>query len=209
MTTIEYIRKVICVLNDVIEKPHFDKIAFWCNKRIFATIDIKKSVVSVKMDSVSQSVYIQIKPGIALPASGSWGKQGWTIFDLNATPKTILKECIKKAYDLNEQGKKVTSKSKDDISTYIQTLHPDSNKTNKKIHVSKYNMVKKNILEILIRNELTHTELMEALYLRMKDHFEGGIQWYGEVVKLDLEARDIIERTGNRIVKYKLKAPSC
>jgi hypothetical protein len=46
---------------------------------------------------------------------------------------------------------------------------------------------------------------MEALYNRIKDNFEGGIQWYGEVVKLDLEARNIIERTGSKPEKYRLK----
>jgi hypothetical protein len=208
MITIEYIRKVICVLNEVIEKPHFDKIAFWSQKRIFATIDIKKSLVSLKLDSVSQSVYMQIKPSIASPATGSWGKQGWTIFDLKVTPKTILKEGIRKAYVLNEQRMKKSSKTKEDISNYIQTLHPDSNKTNKKIVPSKYTIIKKNILDILSKNELTHTELMEAIYQRIKDNFEGGVQWYGEVVKLDLEARRIIERTGDKVVKYKLKATS-
>jgi hypothetical protein len=30
---------------------------------------------------------------------------------------------------------------------------------------------------------------MEELYAKVKDSFEGSIQWYGETVKLDLEAR--------------------
>jgi hypothetical protein len=37
----------------------------------------------------------------------------------------------------------------------------------------------------------------------VKDNFEGGIQWYGETVKLDLEARKIIERTGSKPEKYR------
>jgi len=52
--------------------------------------------------------------------------------------------------------------------------------------------------------ELTHTELMEELYSRVKDTFEGGVQWYGETVKLDLEARGIIERTNEKPIKYRL-----
>jgi hypothetical protein len=44
------------------------------------------------------------------------------------------------------------------------------------------------------------------LYQRVKDEFEGGVQWYGETVKLDLEARKLIERTGTKPEKYKLKA---
>lgn len=51
----------------------------------------------------------------------------------------------------------------------------------------------------------THTQLMEQLYTKVKDSFEGGVQWYGETVKLDLEARAIIERTGTKPEKYRLK----
>ena len=85
----------------------------------------------------------------------------------------------------------------------IQTLHPQANKTNKKILISKYNFIRENILTILSDNELTHTELMEKLFKRVKDNFDGGIQWYGETVKLDLEARKVIERTKTKPEKYK------
>jgi hypothetical protein len=87
----------------------------------------------------------------------------------------------------------------------IQTLHPQPGKTNKTISLNKYNCIRKNILKILGGKELTHTELMEKLYSNVKDIFEGGIQWYGETVKLDLEARKIIERTNTKPEKYRLK----
>jgi len=87
----------------------------------------------------------------------------------------------------------------------IQTLHPQANKTNKLISLTKYKFIKDNILSILQNKEYTHTELMEELYSRVKDKFDGGIQWYGETVKLDLEARQLIERTNVKPEKYKLK----
>jgi hypothetical protein len=87
---------------------------------------------------------------------------------------------------------------------HIQTLHPLPGKTNKRISLEKYNLVKDNILSILSSAEHTHTELMEALYNRIRDGFTGGVQWYGETVKLDLEARNIIERTGAKPDKYRL-----
>ena len=86
----------------------------------------------------------------------------------------------------------------------IQTLHPHPGKTNKQISLSKYTVIKENILSILEESEPTHTELMEKLYSQVKDTFEGGVQWYGETVKLDLEARKIIERTPSKPEKYKL-----
>jgi hypothetical protein len=88
----------------------------------------------------------------------------------------------------------------------IQTLHPKPGKKNKRIALDKYNIISQNILAILAHTELTHTELMEKLYENVKDFFEGGIQWYGETVKLDLEARKIIERTITKPEKYRLKS---
>lgn len=87
----------------------------------------------------------------------------------------------------------------------IQTLHPQEGKTNKKISLDRYNFISENILNILTEFELTHTELMEELFSRVKDNFEGGVQWYGEVVKLDLEARRMIVRTKTKPEKYRLK----
>ncbi len=88
--------------------------------------------------------------------------------------------------------------------TKIQTLHPQAGKTNKKIARDKYDTVKSELIAILKGGACTHTELMEALYRRIHPHFEGGIQWYGETVKLDLEAREIVERTHDKPQKYRL-----
>jgi hypothetical protein len=87
----------------------------------------------------------------------------------------------------------------------IQTLHPVEGKTNKHISLEKYAFIKGHLLEILADGPLTHTALMEALYEKVKDDFEGGVQWYGETVKLDLEARNEIERSTSKPEKYCLK----
>jgi hypothetical protein len=87
----------------------------------------------------------------------------------------------------------------------IQTLHPQPDKINKQISLAKYNFIKAHLLSILTDTEWTHTELMEKLYDQVKDIFEGGVQWYGETVKLDLEARKIIERTKTKPEKYRLR----
>lgn len=87
----------------------------------------------------------------------------------------------------------------------IQTLHPEPGKTNKKIDVEKYKVIKDHLLKILKKEDLTHSELMEKLYQQVKDFFEGGVQWYGETVKLDLEARKLIERTTEKPARYRLK----
>ncbi|MEI9947146.1 MAG: hypothetical protein WDN26_23390 [Chitinophagaceae bacterium] len=87
----------------------------------------------------------------------------------------------------------------------IQTLHPLPGKSNKVISLEKYNKIKDRIISILKKGELTHTELMEMLYADLSSSFEGSVHWYGETVKLDLEARKIIKRTGTKPEKYKIQ----
>ncbi|MFN8320155.1 MAG: hypothetical protein U0V54_12125 [Saprospiraceae bacterium] len=88
----------------------------------------------------------------------------------------------------------------------IQTLHPQEGKTNKSISRAKYEVIKSNLINILESGPINHTDLMETLYNRTHANFDGGVQWYGETVKLDLEARGVIERTNDKPQKYKLKS---
>ena len=86
----------------------------------------------------------------------------------------------------------------------ILTKHP-LGKTGRNIDRNKYETVKKAILSALRKNELTHTELFSGLNKSLKGKFAGNISWYGETVKLDLEARKMIERTSSNPQKYRLK----
>ena len=86
----------------------------------------------------------------------------------------------------------------------ILTKHP-LGKSGKNISRQKYETLKKAILSALQNRELTHTELFKELNKRLRDKFAGNVSWYGETVKLDLEARKIIERTPSKPQKYRLK----
>ncbi|ASU35522.1 DUF6958 family protein [Mucilaginibacter xinganensis] len=88
----------------------------------------------------------------------------------------------------------------------IQTLHPEIGKQNKTISLEKYETIRSAILEILQTDSLTHTELMEALHARIHTYFTGNAQWYGETVKLDLEARKLIKRSTTKPPVYSLYA---
>ena len=87
----------------------------------------------------------------------------------------------------------------------ILTKHP-LGKSGKNIDRQKYETLKKAILSALRGKELTHTELFKQLKKSLKGKFSGNVSWYGETVKLDLEARKIIERTSSKPQKYRLKA---
>jgi hypothetical protein len=87
----------------------------------------------------------------------------------------------------------------------ILTKHP-LRKGGRNIDRGKYDMVKNAILSALQNDELTHTELFRGVNKDLKGKFPGNINWYGETVKLDLEARKIIERTASKPQKYRLKS---
>jgi hypothetical protein len=86
----------------------------------------------------------------------------------------------------------------------ILTKHP-LGKSGKNISRQKYEAVKEAILSALRDKELTHTELFDQVNKSLKSKFSGNISWYGETVKLDLEARKIIERMSSKPQKYRLK----
>ncbi len=86
----------------------------------------------------------------------------------------------------------------------ILTKHPHG-KNGRNINKQTYNLFKDTMLKILSNNELTHTELLKQINLNLKDKFSGNISWYAETVKLDLEARKMIERMDSKPQKYKLK----
>ncbi|SEO66937.1 hypothetical protein [Mucilaginibacter sp. OK283] len=100
-------------------------------------------------------------------------------------------------FNFNRQGiySPATIASPDNMKeSRIQTLHPDKDKQNKIISAEKYEVIKAAILQILQEQSLTHTQLMQALHDKVHVTFAGNAHWYGETVKLDLEARDIIKR---------------
>lgn len=76
----------------------------------------------------------------------------------------------------------------------ILTLHPD-NKKGVNISRHKYEIIKSYILKTLEKlNEISYQELNDLAISDLSDSFDGRVNWYVVVVKLDLEARNIIER---------------
>jgi hypothetical protein len=86
----------------------------------------------------------------------------------------------------------------------ILTKHP-LGKSGKNISRQKYDTLKKAILSALKKKQLTHTQLFSELNKSLKGRFSGNISWYGETVKLDLEARKMIERTSSKPQEYRVK----
>jgi hypothetical protein len=76
------------------------------------------------------------------------------------------------------------------------TLHP-AGKHGVNISRDKYTQVKTVILTIISSHgELTFKELLRLGKIELSGKFDGSIPWYLTTVKLDLEARGMIRRSG-------------
>ena len=57
-----------------------------------------------------------------------------------------------------------------------------------------------------IKDQQSIQSYVEQLNKNLKGKLPGNISWYGETVKLDLEARKIIERTGPKPQTYRVRS---
>ncbi len=80
----------------------------------------------------------------------------------------------------------------------ILTLHP-AGKQGVNIEKGKYDMVR-GAIEAALKAQpgITFSALTEEVGRRIGDVFEGSVSWYVVSVKLDLEARGVLERVDGR-----------
>lgn len=84
------------------------------------------------------------------------------------------------------------------VTERIRTLHP-AGKQGVNIDKGKYDMVREAV-EDTLRAEpgITFSEMTEEVGRRIGDVFDGSVGWYVVSVKLDLEARGVLERVDGR-----------
>ena len=90
----------------------------------------------------------------------------------------------------------------------MQLKHPAGKKA-VSMDKGRYDALKQPLLKRLkTKGESTHQEILQAIlddFGKNNAGFDGSVEWHMEWVKLDLEAREEIKRTGNRSpIKYAL-----
>ncbi len=98
MIDIETFRQIALSFPETTEEPHFEKTSFRVNKKIFATLDIKKNLACLILTEINQSVFSSYDNTIFYPVPNKWGKRGATYVDLKKVRKNMFKDALTTAY---------------------------------------------------------------------------------------------------------------
>lgn len=98
MVSIDTFRKLALSFPEATEEPHFEKISFRVKKKIFATYDDVKKRACIKLSEIDQNVFSAADKTIIFPVDNKWGKQGWTLIEMNKVKKELFIDALTTAY---------------------------------------------------------------------------------------------------------------
>jgi hypothetical protein len=97
MIELEELRNLAMSFPEVTEEPHFEKTSFRVKKKIFVTYDAKHHRACIKLSEIDQDVFASDK-SIIYPVDNKWGKQGWTLIELNTVHPDLFIDALTTAY---------------------------------------------------------------------------------------------------------------
>ncbi|WP_417236961.1 MmcQ/YjbR family DNA-binding protein [Bizionia paragorgiae] len=98
MISLPKLRKLALSFPGTTEEPHFEKISFRVNKKIFVTYDSKNNRACFKLSLSDQDLFSLYDETIVYAVPNKWGNYGWTFVELRTVRKNVLKSIIKAAY---------------------------------------------------------------------------------------------------------------
>ncbi|MES2589542.1 MAG: MmcQ/YjbR family DNA-binding protein [Bacteroidota bacterium] len=98
MIDFETFKELALSFPDTSEQAHFEKPSFRIGKKIFATYDVKKHQACVKLSEIDQNVFSCFDKTQIFPVPNKWGKEGWTLIDLNKVNLELFSDVLKTAY---------------------------------------------------------------------------------------------------------------
>lgn len=98
MITLDTLRHLALSLPETTEEPHFEKTSFRVKKKIFATYDAKHSQTCIKLSDIDQDVFRASSDTSIYPVNNKWGKQGWTLIDMDKVNNSLFEDALITAY---------------------------------------------------------------------------------------------------------------
>jgi len=98
MISLATLRQMALSFPETTEQPHFEKTSFRVKNKIFATYDVAKNQVCIKLSEIDQNVFSLVNKEAIYPVPNKWGKQGWTFVKLNLVKSEIFADALTTAY---------------------------------------------------------------------------------------------------------------
>lgn len=98
MVSIATFRKLALSFPETKEEAHFEKISFKVKGKIFATYDEVNKRACVKLSEIDQNVFSSADKTIIFPVGNKWGKQGWTLIEMQKVRKDLFVDALTTAY---------------------------------------------------------------------------------------------------------------
>lgn len=98
MVSINTLRRLARLFPEATEEPHFEKTSFRVRKKIFATYDEQNNIACVKLSEKDQGAFSSSDKGIIYPVYNKWGKQGWTLIEMDKVHKDLFIDTLTAAY---------------------------------------------------------------------------------------------------------------
>jgi predicted DNA-binding protein (MmcQ/YjbR family) len=98
MVSIDTFRKLALSFPETTEEPHFEKTSFRVKKKIFASYAETMKRACIKLSEIDQDVFSVAGKTTIFPVDNKWGKQGWTLIEMNTVNKDLFIDAITTAY---------------------------------------------------------------------------------------------------------------
>lgn len=98
MVTLDTLRSIALSFPEVTEEPHFEKLSFRVQKKIFATYDQAAKRAIIKLSEIDQDVFSSIAKTVIFPVDNKWGKQGWTVVEMDQASVDLFQDALFTAY---------------------------------------------------------------------------------------------------------------
>lgn len=96
--TIDQFKQLANSFPQTTEQPHFEKISYRVNRKIFATLSEKDHRATLKLSILDQDVFGLFDKTAVYPVPNRWGAQGWTFVEIDKLEGDILYDILKAAY---------------------------------------------------------------------------------------------------------------
>ena len=103
MVTPEDAKQIALSFEGTDEKPHFNRIAFTVNKKMFATLSFQDKTLNLMFTPQVQMIFCPPNSDVILPVPNKWGLNGATTINLNKATKKLVTSALQEAYKLRTE----------------------------------------------------------------------------------------------------------